>query len=348
MTIYGIDVSEHNNGLDLHRARAEGMEFVMIRLCDGTYRDQVFGSHLADAEDAGLLTSTYWYLHAPSEGSTIAQQVDVIDRQLGGRKDLGVWIDVESVTPSGVKTLTGDDVHAAKAELERRGYHCPGVYTGRWYWEVMPGGEPAMDGLGYLWVSSYGRNGTGAPRALYAGDGGDGHSGWSYPLGNRLPDVLQFGSQGTVAGFYPVDVNAYRGSLDELQSIFTGGEVPATNSQEDDMTPDQAGKIDAIYNQLAGSFTNGEYPGFDIDELYTRAASRGFGRLTLMEAAAVIVKESLLTGDQLAGTGRDADGHRAFTGWPQLGDRTIADAIGSIADRLTAVEKALGNRAEGR
>lgn len=65
MPLYGLDVSEHQNGMYLHRAQAEGYDFVIIRLCDGTYRDKVFGSHLQDAESAGLITSAYWYLRAP-------------------------------------------------------------------------------------------------------------------------------------------------------------------------------------------------------------------------------------------------------------------------------------------
>lgn len=77
MTIYGIDVSSWQNGLSLKQAKAEGIQFAIIRLCDGTYADPVFKSHLQDAESAGLLTSTYWYLRAPSEGTTIAQQVEV-------------------------------------------------------------------------------------------------------------------------------------------------------------------------------------------------------------------------------------------------------------------------------
>ena len=223
-TIFGVDVSEHQDGMSLAAAKAQGMDFAILRLCDGTYRDRTFRSHLADAESAGLLVSTYWYLRAPSEGSTIAQQVDVIDQQMGGRRDLGVWIDVESVAGDR-KLLTGKDVWAAKRELERRGYHVPGIYSGAWYWEQMPGGEPSMDGLGYLWVSSYGRNRTGAPRDLYDGDGGDGHAGWNYPLGNRRPDLLQYGSNAHVAGRI-VDINAFRGTRDQLAAIFNGDTQP--------------------------------------------------------------------------------------------------------------------------
>ncbi|MCF6780107.1 hypothetical protein L3H35_10780, partial [Corynebacterium sp. MC-21] len=46
---------------------------------------------------------------------------------------------------------------------------------------------------------------------------------WNYPLGNHAPDILQYGSNCYAAG-YPgvVDVNAYRGSHDELRHLFTG------------------------------------------------------------------------------------------------------------------------------
>lgn len=228
-TIFGIDISEHNDGLSCVRAKQEGVDFAIIRLCDGTHVDRVFRSHLADAEQAGMLISTYWYLRAPSEGTSIAQQVDVIDRQMGGRRDLPVWIDVESVDnrflPSDPRhyLLRGEDVWEAKRELERRGYRVPGVYSGAWYWERMPGGEPSMDGLGALWCSNYGdNNGVGAPRALYASEGGNRHPGWDYPLGDRKPDLLQYGSRGTVAGRPNVDINAYRGTRAQLESIFTG------------------------------------------------------------------------------------------------------------------------------
>lgn len=231
MTIFGVDVSEHQNGMSLARARREGIDFVILRLCDGTYKDKVFRSHLQDAESAGLLVAAYWYLRAPSEGTTIAQQVDVIDQQMGGRRDLPVWIDVESVGAGGRKLLTSGDVWAAKRELERRGYTVAGIYSGAWYWEQMPGGEPSMDGLGALWVSSYGRNRTGAYRDVYAGEGGDQHKGWSYPLGDKCPDILQYGSNGNVAG-YTVDVNAFKGSRDQLKTLFTAAKAKPTPPAE--------------------------------------------------------------------------------------------------------------------
>lgn len=231
--IFGVDVSEHQDGMSLKRAKQEGIDFAILRLCDGTYRDRTFSSHLKDAESAGLLVSTYWYLRAPSEGTTISQQVDVIDQQMKGRRDLSVWIDVESVSGSR-KLLTGADVHAAKRELVKRGYTVAGIYSGAWYWEKMPGGEPSMDGLGSLWVSHYGqRNAYGNYRVIYANEGGANHPGWRYPLGDKLPDILQYGSNGLVAGKY-VDVNAFKGTRAELAQVFGYDPKPTHSTPKPD------------------------------------------------------------------------------------------------------------------
>jgi len=313
-TIYGIDISEHNDGLSCVRAKQEGMEFAIIRLCDGTHVDRVFHSHLADAEQAGMLISTYWYLRAPSEGTSIAQQVDVIDQQMGGRRDLPVWIDVESVDmnyPAGDPRrylLVEKDVWDAKRELERRGYHVPGIYTGRWYWENMRGGEPSMQGLGALWCSNYGdNNGVGAPRALYASEGGDHHPGWDYPLGDRKPDLLQYGSRGTVAGRADVDINAYRGSKAQLQALFTGKAAPDEEPSEEEMNK--------LYRQIT-AFISG-YLGPQIEAL-----------------------QDVWT--QLRGPGGK--------GWKQLGqdsqgrNLTLVDAVAAIRQDLARIEKKLEER----
>lgn len=217
VTTFGVDISEHQGDYDFALAKSQGISFVILRLCDGTYKDRWFQKNLKKVTDLGLLTSTYWYLRAPSEGSTISQQVDVIDQQFGGRKDISVWIDVESVDGYGRKLLTSADVRNARDELLRRGYKVPGVYSGAWYWENMPGGEPSMDGLGYLWVSHYGRFDSQGPYLdVYPGNDS---ARWDYPLGNRKPDILQYGSRGVVAN-QSVDVNAYRGSLKELKKLF--------------------------------------------------------------------------------------------------------------------------------
>lgn len=227
--IFGVDVSAHQDGMSLKRAKDDGVKFAIVRLCDGTYLDTSFRSHLSDANGAGLLVSTYWFVRAPSEGTTLSQQVDIIDRQMAGRRDLGVWLDVEAINSSGEYTLTGSLVAQAANELKRRGYHVCGVYSGRWYWENMPGGEPSMSGRGHLWVSNYGTSNTqGEYKSIYRGNN---DPAWDYPLGDRKPDILQYGSRGRVAG-WDVDVNAYRGSMEELAEMFHPGTSTNRKAEE--------------------------------------------------------------------------------------------------------------------
>nr|MDK7249043.1 hypothetical protein [Corynebacterium amycolatum] len=58
-----------------------------------------------------------------------------------------------------------------------------------------------------------------------------------YPLGNKKPDILQYGSNGLVAGF-KVDVNAYRGTIDQLKHLFTGARAtPPTHQPERERKP---------------------------------------------------------------------------------------------------------------
>ena len=46
------------------------------------------------------------------------------------------------------------------------------------------------------------------------------------PLGDRRPDILQFGSEGVVGDKYPIDVNAYKGTRTELARIFHPDHAP--------------------------------------------------------------------------------------------------------------------------
>lgn len=94
-TTYGVDVSEHQNGMSLAQAKREGIEFAIIRTTDGTYKDRTYRSHLDDAEGAGMLTAAYHYLRNPSEGTTVAQQVQASLDVMGDKKR-PMWIDVET------------------------------------------------------------------------------------------------------------------------------------------------------------------------------------------------------------------------------------------------------------
>lgn len=225
-TLFGVDVSEHQNGMSLKRAAAEGVAFAIVRTTDGTYKDSVYRSHMQDAENAGLITAAYHYLRNPSEGTTVAQQVQASVEVMGNLKR-PVWIDAE--TPRGLHV---DHLRACKREFEKRGVRVIGMYSYVPYWEnsISPG-EPDSHEFGAFWVAAYGNNPRGAPAAIYPGAG---HRQWQYPLGNQKPVMWQFGSEATVSGFN-VDINAFHGTKAQLRALFYG--KPVTPDKAADVKP---------------------------------------------------------------------------------------------------------------
>lgn len=320
-TLFGIDISNHQGDMDVkHAIESEGLDFIILRLCDGTYVDTKFKSYLAQAEKTKALINAYWYVRAPSEGTSFEKQIDVIDRQFGGRKDIGVWIDIESVDRNGNALLTETDTWNAKRALERRGYYVPGVYSGAWYWEKMPGGEPSMKGLGYLWSSNYGRNLKGDDRYTYELDGGDNRRGWTYPLGDRMPDILQFSSEGVVENVYPIDCNAFKGTRSDLEKIMLGKSAPNKKEEitvaeadriintlkkyiDDRITGPVGTDLKDVRQQLTGGRDSipgdlqASYPGHDLKRIMNNVIDKDFDNLTMVDMVALLL---LGNEDQLA------------------------------------------------
>ena len=228
-TLFGVDVSSHQDGMSLAQAKREGIEFAIIRTTDGTHRDRCYRSHLEDAESAGMLTAAYHYLRNPSEGTTIQQQVQASLEVMGNMKR-PMWIDVE--TNAGLRV---EHIRACKAEFERRGVRVIGCYSYVPYWEgrISPH-EPDSHEFGAFWVAAYGTNPRGKPRDIYPGDQ---HRQWNHPLGNQKPALWQFGSNALVAG-HAVDINAYRGTRAELGALFTGNKL-----QEEELSMSEIQRI---------------------------------------------------------------------------------------------------------
>lgn len=283
-TIFGVDVSEHQDGMSLKQAKQEGIEFAIIRTTDGTHRDRCYRSHLDDAESAGLVTAAYHYLRNPSEGTTVAQQVQASLEVMGDKKR-PMWIDVE--TTAGLHV---DHIRQCKREFEKHGVRVIGAYSYVPYWEgrVAPH-EPDSHAFGAFWVAAYGQNPYGKPRDIYPGDQ---HRQWNHPLGNQKPALWQYGSNAQVAG-YSVDINAYRGSRAQLRALFSGQAAPEEEPSEEEMNKlyrqitafisgylgPQIDAIQEIWRQLRGPSGNG------WEQLGKNAQGQN---LTLVDAVAAI------------------------------------------------------------
>lgn len=218
MTTFGLDVSHHKGGNpDLKRARAEGIEFVIIKATEGaTFVDARFAGNLAAARAAGMLVAAYHYYR----GNASAQsQLDHVRRIVP--RDVPVIPDVEEGSGSlpPVRTFV--------SLLQMAGYRVPLLYLPRWYWQQI--GSPDLRGLPPLWSSRYPDNTVDGlinefarvPASYWAGYGG------------LDVAMLQFTSSARVAGYAPLDANAYRGTRAQLAALLRGTEPPKEPNVKD-------------------------------------------------------------------------------------------------------------------
>lgn len=203
MTVFGIDVSHHQPPLSFHALRQAGVEFVFIKATEGsTFVDPEFARNLAEARAAGLLVAAYHYVR---EAATATQQLANVRRVVS--RDVPIVLDVEAGS-GGVAA-----VRNLVDTLRLDGYLVPLLYLPRWYWQQL--GSPSLVGLPPLWSSRYpdnvvqdlSREWAAVPASYWNGYGG------------LEVAVLQFTSSARVAGFAPLDANAFRGTREQLAKL---------------------------------------------------------------------------------------------------------------------------------
>lgn len=312
VTIFGVDVSAWQDGLSLTTLhQQEGIEFAIIRTTDGTFKDKCYRSHIEDAESAGMITAAYHYVRNPGEGSSIAAQVQASLEVMGDLRR-PVWLDAE--TPAGLHV---DHIRETKRRFEDAGVRVIGVYSYVPFWEhkVAPR-EPDTHEFGAVWVAAYGMNQPGGVRQTYPGDN---HQQWVYPLGNQTPKLWQFSSETRFAswrgGMSGVDVNAFKGSREELHELFYGGNNDSIVREIEGEDENMNKATRWILDQLVGPEWDGEAPKFSG---WDQTEGRTFvdfvaGKLRLLPGIAKAVAEIPARLDKLEQRLGDID-HR-LKGW---------------------------------
>lgn len=222
MTVYGIDVSNHQGAFDFAAARAEGFEFATHKITEGTWRDPLWPRARAEMSK-----------HFPGRwGGYVFCRVDTdpdeeADATLlhAGGPDVPIQIDYEDDrTPGSI-----EDLLTRVNALQERGFRLLPIYLPRWYW-CGHMGAPDLSGLPVgIWNSAY-VPGVDYASVLYPGDS---TAGWE-PMGGKAVEILQFSESALVAG-QRIDVNAVRGGASKLAEIFgdrSGGFLMALNDDE--------------------------------------------------------------------------------------------------------------------
>lgn len=306
--IWGIDISDYQPDFDLHRARREGYDFAIIKSTEGsTWRGKWFRTHLDRARSAGMLVAAYHYVRAGDVPGQVRNIQAMVPR------DCPLILDVED--GAGPLSVTWDLTNRLRA----LGYKLPLTYIPKWYADKI--GATNLRGLPPLWYSRYPNSRAGGAIDVWNRNAGWLNTMWGGYYGLHV-EILQFSDQGSLAGRRPVDLNAYRGTREQLAALF-GGAAPAAPGGIESMA------LDTVWEDSYGNKQN--VHGFmretqrDLNEVRNLV-----GQLTGFLFAPGSEK-SRIPGDKNRTNGRDAI--MDSTAWANITMREVAALRALVASQ---------------
>lgn len=134
MKKFGIDISRWQPNYDLARAKAEGVEFVIVKAGggdEGLYKDSKFEQHYENAKAQGLPVGAYFFGKAMSVEQAEKEADKFISILSGHQFEMPVYYDVEETMLNNPKKLLTDIMFAFCERVEKAGYYV-GLYSNEW------------------------------------------------------------------------------------------------------------------------------------------------------------------------------------------------------------------------
>lgn len=211
MTLYGCDVSQYQDGLDLGGLVSQGYSFCWIRASIGAQEDPTFLKFLWSAQSRGMLAAGYHFL-VPSVSVALENQAHLFASVLAGTPGI---LDVEP-NGQGAAVPTYSEVINFLQWARAYGADIRGLYWPRWVWELQ--GRPTLP-TGYCLISSN-YEGAAAGETLAGQYPGKSWAGWA-GYGGAVPQLGQVTDQAEVDGYGGyLDGDIFEGSLEQLMAIF--------------------------------------------------------------------------------------------------------------------------------
>lgn len=135
MRLFGIDISVWQRDINLAQAKAEGVNFTIIRGAYGNKKDTAFETLYQRAKSNGLGVGVFWWTRAVNEAQAREEAQILIDNVLRGKQfEYPIYIDVEdSLLQNLDKAKVDAIITSALTTLEKAGYYA-GFYMNRnWY-----------------------------------------------------------------------------------------------------------------------------------------------------------------------------------------------------------------------
>lgn len=215
MTILGPDISSYEDGLDVADLPHP---FVLAKCTEGTYYvDKDYPAWRDQAHNAGKVFVAYHFI----SGEGPAAQARHLATHIG---DLGIPVMLDWEPTTGYSPDLPQLLAVADA-MKRAGLLVRLAYVPRWHWATLGNPPPSLTGLGARGISLVSSAYPGG--AAYPGDKA---AGWT-PYGGMTPALYQFTNKAQVGG-KSVDMNAFRGTIEQLQAVL-GLSTPAHQENTD-------------------------------------------------------------------------------------------------------------------
>lgn len=255
MTIFGCDLSDYDAGRGLTPARVRtfrgaGISFLTHKSTEtapgSLFKHTHMGEMLSAGRDAGIPFLGAYVV--PRSGVDVAAQgrnhIAFLDAQIPWwRSHPGFFhqVDLEFWEYDQVPAWIGN---ALFDWLRSNGAGKPVVvYGSKGHYGSNELRYPRWNANYYLYqqVADF--------KSLYAQSGGDNGPGWgAYGTPSRPAEIWQYSDSAVIAGQGSCDANAFRGTEDDFRRVlgFTGIAPPPVQTEEPDMTPEQAGYFDSL------------------------------------------------------------------------------------------------------
>ncbi len=152
----GIDISNWQTGLNLEKAKSDGVSFVICKLSEGqTFIDKSFDAFYEQAMSIGMPIGAYVFSHATTPSAAVSE-VNFALKLLNGRElPLGIFMDIETPEQMAIsQSELAETVRAFCDTVENAGY-ISGIYGSEYqtWGRIDPSDYP--DSI--IWVAHYGK-----------------------------------------------------------------------------------------------------------------------------------------------------------------------------------------------
>lgn len=130
----GVDISRWNGKVDYAKMKADGVDFVILRIGYGAEMDVNFEANYAAAKAAGMDVGVYLYTIATTTDEAVAEANALIEWSKGKKYEYPVFYDIENKTlHAGMTNRQRTDLCLAFTETIYKAGLYPGIYSS-YYW----------------------------------------------------------------------------------------------------------------------------------------------------------------------------------------------------------------------